>query len=538
MMANSISPEKLANPIPFKSYFISRFLFLRVLGLIYFIAFLSLNFQIIGLFGEYGVMPIRTTQSILEDYALQKNWGADLYFRYPSLFWLQSSDAFLQGFCILGQIVALFVFFGVAVVPSLVLLWIFYLSVTTLGSAGYSPFLGYQWDGLLLEVGLLSIFLAPLQLWPKKLSQESPVCLYTLFLFWWLLFRLMFGSGLFKILSGDPTWRNGTALHYHYFTQPLTTWVAWYLYWLPDIFHSFSVFLMFLIQIVAALFIFVPSLGRLGAAISLIFLQLMIILTGNYAFFNYLSIAICLLLIEDSYWQKLFSWVPYFRGKPIFLPSQVSSNEASEQQKTIRPPQIVAVTIILFVIFLTFLRIFSPALVRKSPEALLYKVLERTQDFYIVNYYGLFTRMTTTRPEILLEGSLDGSEWKPYHFFWKAGEVTQIPRFVAPHQPRLDWQMWFAALDRIERNIWLLKLMQRILENREPVLALLQKSPFEKTPPKYVRAVLYDYTFSTWEEKKVSGSWWSRQKIRPYTKIWTLEELQQALTQLHPALRE
>lgn len=510
------------------SFFISRSIFLRCLGIIYFFAFWSLHHQILGLLGKNGIVSIQTSWEILQEIAVKCEWGWSVYWRYPSLCWLAPDDFTLQFLCVAGQILSFFVILGVALVPTLTLLWFFYLSLTIAGSVAFAPFLSFQWDSLLLEVGFLSLFFAPLQLRPQKLSQETPPCPYVLFLLWWVLFRLTFCSGFLKIVGGDASWQNLTALTYHYNTQPLTPWTAWYLYQFPLAFHQLSVLVVLVIQLIAPLFLFIPQYGRLCASVAMIFLQITILLTGNYAFFNWLAIALCLLGIEDRYWKKSFD---FLRRKPSIyvsvVPPQPINKPSSRSTR-------IAIGITFFIAFLGFLRGFVPS---ASQNLLFRPFLEVTTAFRMINSYGLFVHMTKQRPELIIEGSFDQKEWKAYEFRWKVGDVFRKPSFVAPYHPRLDWQMWFAALGNYKKNVWFLKLLQRLLQNEPETLALLEKNPFSEQPPRYLRVLCYDYQLSDFTTRKQTGAWW----IRTYQgmdngPIWTLTHLHQLLQKIHPKL--
>ncbi|HTN70846.1 MAG TPA: lipase maturation factor family protein, partial [Methylomirabilota bacterium] len=379
--------------------------------------------------------------------------------------------------------------------PILFLLWAFYLSLLNVGG----EFLSFQWDSLLLETGFLSMFLAPLSFrWFRKATFSPPKIIHWLFRA--LLFRLMFSSGVVKLASGDPSWRSFTALRYHYETQPLPTRAAWYFHQLPGGFQDISVLVMFFIELVIPFLVFGPKNLRLAAAAGIIFLQILIFITGNYCFFNLLAIALCLLLLDDSVWPK--RW-----------------RSGAKETKTRRLrcwPNRVQVPLAVFIILVSLVQLTALFTRRMRLPLPIAQIIEVTRPFYIVNSYGLFAVMTTTRPEIIVEGSSDGDTWVPYEFKYKPGDLQQPPMQVAPHQPRLDWQMWFAALGSYQDNPWFINFATRLLQGSPEVLKLLKTNPFPDRPPRYVRATLYHYRFTDFATLKREGAWWRRDRLWSY----------------------
>jgi hypothetical protein len=324
----------------------------------------------------------------------------------------------------------------------------------------------------------------------------------------------MFLSGLVKLRSGDWTWKRLTALTHHYETQPLPTPPAWFAHQLPQAFHKFSTVVMFAIELGAPFFIFAPPPFRHIGALLIIALMLLIMLTGNYAFFNLLTIALCLPLFDNAFYASLLS--------RAITPSI---------EATIWPPMIlVGVAAILFalsVIRLLRLFRFDARIVRAVGSFL--------DSFPIVNHYGLFSVMTTSRLEIVVEGSRDGQTWLPYEFKFKAGEQKRAPPWVAPHQPRLDWQMWFAALSDYRLNGWFIGFLIRLLQGSAPAIALLKKNPFPDAPSLYVRAVVYEYRFTTRFERRATGAWWTREKRWLYCPVYSLRGPEHELTSFDDA---
>jgi lipase maturation factor 1 len=463
-----------------------RWLFLRVLAAVYACAFASLLVQVRGLVGSRGILP---AAEFLPWVAGQT--GAERYWLLPTLFWIDARDATLVGLGLAGVILSLLLFLRIAPRLVLLVLWMLYLSFSSVGQV----FLGYQWDALLLETGVLATLFAPPGFGnarsefgrssfcaiaarsrgrPRAEGEPAPSRL-ALWLLRFLLIRLMLSSGLVKLLSGDPTWWSLGALNYHYWTQPLPTPVAWYVHQLPAWFHALSTAIMFVVELLAPLLALGPRPVRHGAAWALLGLQALIALTGNYAFFNLLTAALVVLLFESP------PAAPRQREHPVMIAACG------------------------FFFLLGAAELLGTLGVRSPPP--LRWLRQAAAPFSLVNRYGLFAVMTTSRPEIVIEGSADGVEWKPYTFRYKPGDPLRAPRFVAPHQPRLDWQMWFAALGSCEENDWLQRLMVRLLEGSPPVLGLLAENPFPAAPPAHVRAVLYDYRFTARGEP----GWWRRE---------------------------
>lgn len=472
-------------------YYMTRWLFLRLLGAIYLIAFISLWTQIDGLVGSNGILP---AQEFLD--AVQVQIGHERYRLFPSLCWLNASDGFLHLLCGCGTFLSVLLIFGVAPTYALIGLWSFYLSLTTIGQ----NFLSFQWDILLLETGFLAIFFAPSRILPK-VSRESPPSPMVLWLLRWLLFRLMFASGVVKIVSGDETWRNLTALNYHYQTQPLPTWISWYVHQLPDWFQTISVAGMFTIELAAPFLIFAPRRLRFVACAAFLALQLAIIATGNYCFFNLLSIVLCITLLDDAFFRNLCL-------KRMF--SRFKAPQTAVMNWRYRNVGIAVLTVV--VILVSGIQMAGMFRRGANVPASAQQVLNWASPFRTINSYGLFAVMTRSRPEIIIEGSNDRQSWVEYSFKWKPGDLREYPRWAAPHQPRLDWQMWFAALGNYRTNRWFLEFIERLLQGSPEVLGLLEENPFPNAAPRYIRAVLYDYHFTDFDMKQAEGTWWRRER--------------------------
>ena len=488
------------------SYVFSQWLFLRLLGLVYVVAFLSLRVQILGLVGARGIMPAGFLLQLV-----QKNFGPASHRLFPTLAWLSSSDASLKLLCSGGALLGLLVFLGVATLPALVLTWVFYLSLFTVGR----DFLSFQWDLLLLEAGFLAIFLASWQLLDRPWRSGSSSGKTTvLWLGRWLLFRLMFLSGSVKLLSGDPAWRNLTALQYHYWTQPLPTPVAWYAAQLPAWFQRMSVVGVFIFELGGPFLIFAPRGLRRAAAFLIVGFQLLIAITGNYAFFNLLTIFLCLLLIDDACWRR---WLPN-----RFVQAIMTEAPAPAHVRLASAGRIVRAALAAVILVVSISEMLTTFNQDDLVPGFARHMMEWQSPYGIANSYGLFAVMTTSRLEIVVEGSDDGRNWLPYEFKYKPGELARRPPWVAPYQPRLDWQMWFAALSTYQQNRWFANLLIRLLEGSPDVIALLETNPFPGAPPRYIRAVSYEYHFTDFASRRASGDWWRRDQQRSYFPIATL----------------
>jgi hypothetical protein len=476
----------------------SRWLFLRLIGVVYLIAFVSLALQITGLVGEHGILPVGEFLGQVH----ARYGGGSAYYNWPTLAWLSSSDAWLSSLCWGGAAASLLLTAGVVPTATAALLWLLYLSVTVAGQL----FLEFQWDSLLLETGLLTVLYAPLS-WREHVGHDAEPPVVVRWVIWLLAFKLTFLSGITKMLSGDPTWANWTALSYHYETQPLPTWTSWFMYQLPLSVHFWSTAGTLFIELGAAWLIFLPARfarARLTACVLMILLQAGIGVTGNYGFFNVLTIVLYLSLLDD-------------RTLGRFLPSRVARDEQQVERRPAAPAMwrvgvnIVAVAIAVLSVMTLFREMDRTRHVRGPfdrgwPGMLLTWVA----PFNSVNGYGLFRVMTTERPEIVIEVSDDGTRWKEQEFRWKPGDMTRRPRFVEPHMPRLDWQMWFAALDPSSAQDWLLTLVHRLLAGDTAVTRLLGPNPLAGRP-RYVRLVYYQYHFTSYSERAKTGAWWKRE---------------------------
>jgi lipase maturation factor 1 len=484
-----------------------RFVFLRGLALVYLIAFGSYWMQMDGLVGSHGIAPAQAVMTALKEEAAQAHLGLERFHLVPTFAWWSASDSALHWQCGLGVACALALLAGFAPAVMLFLLWALYLSLCAVSG----PFLNFQWDELLLETGFLAVFFAPLQLWERPSCQGRPPAL-ALWLLRWLLFRLMFESGCVKLMSGDASWWNLAALRVHYETQPLPTWIGWYAHQLPPSVQSFSTVVMFVIELVVPAFIFSGRRLRLAAAGIFVAFQVLILLTGNYTFFNGLTILLCVPLLDDK--ALLF----FRKGATEEKEPHPATRRAA------RWPWPVTLCLTVVVVPLTMIPFLMAAGVSQTWPAPAIWLYGWEQPLRTFNGYGLFAVMTQSRPEIIVQGSDDGLNWKDYEFKDKPGDLRRAPGFVAPYQPRLDWQMWFAALGGPRANPWFFHFEYSLLHNEPPVLALLGPNPFPKQPPKYVRALLYDYYFTDRATRRATGDWWRREYKGVYVPPLSLED--------------
>lgn len=500
---------------PADTFLLSRWLFTRCFGVIHFVAFLSFAVEILGLNGSHGIEPTTLLLERVREYC-----GNTAMFVLPTLAWFNSSDSFILGMAIAGVVLSIFVIAGVLSAPSLVMLAILWLSLIN----GGGEFTAFQSDGLLVETTVLSLFFVRWCVFdtPWKFAKPTSIepSLLSILLLRFLIFRLMFSGGLVKLLSGDPTWQDLTAMSYHYETQPIPTPLAWFAYHLPLVAHKFSVIMVFLTELVVPLTYFVGRRSRLIAAIYTALLHLMIILTGNYTFLNYLSIVLCIPLVDDSYLLKLVpeKWrskvASDFVKEPLSSESLIESAKASSRGRLLaRHLANVFAAVFLFFGACRFSAgllhgFFVPPIVREA--------LTFTAPFHLFNSYGMFAVMTTTRPEIVFEGSDDGKIWKVYEFHYKVGDLKKPPPIVAPHMARLDWRLWFAAMDRASESPWVFGIVKLLLTGDPQIKPFFRDYPFTEHPPKYIRVFVYDYHFSDWNHLFTSGEWWYRDNKRTY----------------------
>jgi len=480
------------------SIIVTRWLFLRLLAIVTFIAFLSFHLQYPGLIGEHGILPLQDQLA-----RAGQPTGIAGYLQVPTLSWIDASNTGIAALTFGGMVLSVLLCIGIVPPLTLFLLFVCYLSLTVDGQV----FMSYQWDALLLETVFLSIFIAPRQIRPKQaVTAPAELGVWALRV---LLFKLIFMSGISKILSGDPTWRGLTAMTYHYWTQPLPNPVAWIIHQFPAELHVLTTFLVLVLEIVVPLFIFTSRRLRHAAGGLIIALQTGITLTGNYTYFNLLTIVLALLLFDDrrlhSIRTRLISDLPRYI-------TAVMPDSTVEARTAVR---MVGVAVTGVILVLSLLAMLSGITVFSAPGPIADVVLVASQ-LKVVNTYGLFAVMTTERPEIVVQGSNDGEDWQTYDFRYKPDDPTEMPPVVAPHHLRLDWQLWFAALkDDPMQTGWFMRFTYRLLDRPDTVSSLLADNPFPDGP-RYIRAIEYRYRFTDWHTFRKTGQWWTRERTGQY----------------------
>lgn len=432
----------------------------------------SLAVQIPGLVGPDGILPFH----LLLDNAF-KQYGFYALIYLPTLFWINSGDFALQGIAWLGCLFSVLLFLGYKKRLSLILVFVFYLSLFHAGQM----FLTFQWDSLLLEAGFLAIFLV-----------AGPTHL-VIFLYHWLLFRLRFMSGISKLASEDPTWANLTTLNYYFETQPLPHIGSWYFHQLPESILQAGVVFVFFTELVVPFFIFLPRRFRLFAAATTVFIQLLIIATSNHNWINLLTIALCLFLLDDRIVNRIVPqhWHP---NNPV----TTLRYKLNDYMLPLVAVLIICCSSIVFVN--RFANIKIPALLENATVII--------RSWGIGHIFHIFPTMQTERHELQVEGSYDGKEWKAYTFKYKPGPLSVKPAFIIPHQPRLDWMIWFVPPRSDEMMYWFEQFLIRLHQGSSPVLELLEDNPFQERPPQFLRVLVFRYHFTTMEEKAQSGHWW------------------------------
>jgi len=488
---------------------IPRWIFLRALGLIYFSAFYSLVFQIKGLIGPEGILP---ANDYLE--AVARAFGSGKLWFAPTLLWLSSGPHMLLAICIVGMMASLLLVFNLWPRGMLVICLLCFLSFV--GAA--QDFSGYQSDGMLLEAGFISIFFAPSGFRPGW-GEHSPPSRASLFLLQWEWFRIYFESGLVKLASGDPQWKNLTAMDEYYQNNPLPTWVGWYLQHLPHWFHWLSALGTLVMELALVWMMFLARPFRIACFFITTIWQLGVILSANYTFLNYLVLALGFLLLDDKF------LAPFLQKK--FQPRLVaempeSSESLPARLKRTHAFKLAVSTVVLSWIFyattveLIWILFPRAPFPRSSVRAL--------EPFRIANRYGLFAVMTRGRYEIEFQGSNDGQNWVAYPFRYKPQALNEAPGIYAPYQPRFDWNLWFASLGMWRDNIFVVSTEERLLKNDPDVLKLFRGNPFSNSPPKQVRAVLWQYWFTSIPEKRATGNWWKREYLGTYAPTLAKDE--------------
>jgi hypothetical protein len=492
-----------------------RWIFLRVLGLIYFSAFYSLLFQIKGLIGTNGILPAA-------DYLQAVNAALHLqsYWTVPTLLWFGASNSALLTLCWAGLVASLLVTLNLWPRASLLLCFLCFVSFVSVAR----DFSGYQSDGMLLEAGFIALFFAPAGLRPG-LGAENPPSRASLFLLQWEWFRIYFESGVAKIGSGDLAWRQFTAMDDYYQNGPLPTWIGWYVQHLPHWFHASATIYTLLTELVIVWMLFLPRRFRIACFFIVTPFEISIIATANYTFLNYLVLLLGVLLLDD----RFLEWVlpQWFRawmhgktpttaaGATVAAPAP--TNTGAEWRERFTPLRRAFAGLCLGLVFYSttalLLWMFMPGL------PLFEGPVRALEPFRIANSYGLFAVMTHERYEIEFQGTLDGKTWVAYPFRYKPQALDQAPGIYAPYQPRFEWNLWFASLGPWQQSRFVVWTEERLLKNEPDVLALFASNPFASAPPREVRAIKYQYWFTDMQTKRETGNWWRREEVGQYAPV-------------------
>ena len=491
----------------------STHLFLTGISIVYCLAFGSLVSQILLLFGQSGIYPI---QSVVRYFLDSSHSIETLFFQFPSVLWWFNRDAGLHGMVIVGLISAvLCVCYHSFRKIGLVLCWLIYLSIVVLGH----PFMSFQWDILLLEMGAFAFWLS----WfPNSRGIR--------FLLRWVLFRVLFGSGMVKVMSQDPSWQSFTALQYHFWTQPLPHLGSFFAHQLPRFIHRILLAGMFLIELVVPFFIFFRRRFRQIAFLSINGLMIAIIMTGNYGFFNILVMVNSIVLLNDQEIDRMRSLIKWGRHitltdsripKSNLMYESVVMTDNANQSRSRFFASIMTVILNNVIVIILFVLSFPLDLNRFLPEMcqvqLGSRVTSIARSWCLVNRYGLFSVMTTSRPELVFQGSNDGVLWKTYHFKWKTNDILRPPQWAFPYHPRLDWQLWFAALGTFESNPWLMGVLRGLATNHPRLIGALHENPFQHDPPHYLRIMTQNYKFTSLSDWRNTGQYWVQSKLEPYS---------------------
>ena len=463
-------------------YALTSHVFMRLLALIYLAAFVSTAIEITGLVGSQGILPAGEYLNGLHD-----RFGKLAWIRFPTLFWLDHSDMSLLAASYAGCLFAVLLLIGWRPLLSTIVLFLLYLSLFRVGQI----FFNFQWEYLLLEAGLLAIFLTG---GPNRLL---------IFLYHWLLFRLRFLSGLSKILSEDPSWSQLTTLNYYFETQPLPHIGSWYAHQLPDALLRFGTGLTLFVELLVPFFIFLPRRFRIFAALATISIQLLIIFTSNHNFINLLTIALCLFLLDDQALRR-------------FVPRRKTGHEQSPRSgRALRLGLPVLASILVFsscVAAYEFITDRQPRTAWNAP-------VNWVRGWGVGNVFHVFPTMQTERHELVIEGSNDGQSWQAYRFRFKPNSADDYPDFVVPLHPRLDWMIWFIPSQNPVMRNWFERFLWRLHTGSADVSGLLEHDPFPDQGPKYLRISVYRYRFTSPAERQRSGNIWHTQYLGEFPKV-------------------
>lgn len=460
-------------------YTTSSWIFIRLLGAIFFIAIGAFFLQVKGLIGSKGILPLKEYIFFLKKRLVRKS-----YKRLPMIYWFSQSDRFIQGSLLLGLLAAVLLMLGIIPPLMLLTLYVIYLSLVYAGQ----DFMSFGWELFLLEITAHAFFLS-------FSTIPNPMVFLSLN---FLLFRFNLQAGAVKLQSQDVNWRNLKAIYYHYQSQPLPNTQSWFVYKLPMGFHKLACLYMFFVEFIVPFGIFFNDDIRFFVFTQIFLLQFFIWFTGNFSYLNYMTVVLSVILIPDKFLPE------FLRGTAGALPTPLPLDAFLYAAGT----------------GLFALQAISLAN-HFFPKKEFRRILNVFSPFFLGNRYGIFAVMTTQRIEIVIEGSDDGTTWKEYAFKYKPSEVARRPRRISPYQPRLDWQAWFLPFSSFEQEPWFQSFLFSLLNGDKDVLALLRVNPFPGRPPRLIRALAYDYEFTSWKEKKETGAWWRRKLMGAYSPTLT-----------------
>lgn len=470
------------------TYWLTRFMILRLLGMVYAVAFLVAINQLVPLIGSNGLLPLGNYLNLVSH-----SLGSDFagFVRLPSVFWLWHSDGALLTVSWIGFVLSCVVVAGYANAPMLGVIWFLYMSIVHVGQDWY----GYGWEIQLTETGFLGIFLCPL--WDMRSFSKRPPPIAIIVLFRWLIFRIMVGSGLIKF-RGDKAWRSGTVLFYHFETQPIPGPLSRWFHFLPHSLLKVGVWFNWIGELVAPWFVFWPRIGRHIAGTVIVLFQLSIILSGNLSFLNWLTIIPALACFDDGYWAKLLPGV-------LVRKAQAAADGAEESKPMLTTSYIIAGLVALLSL--------QPAFNLLSNQ----QIMNTSYDpFDLVNTYGAFGSVGQERLNVVFEGTTDDTTnnkavWKSYIYKGLPVRLDKQPPQIAPYQPHLDWQMWFASMSTADQYPWTYNLVWKLLHNDPAATALFAENPFPAKPPRFIRATIYRYKFA--EPGNSQHLWWTREPL-------------------------
>jgi hypothetical protein len=485
---------------PSATYQLTRFVVLRLLGLVYLVAFASAARQVVPLLGHRGLLPA----GALLTREIESAGSRTAAFRQaPTLFvWISASDQALLGVCWVGTLLSLAVVLGVTNAVVQLALWALYLSLVQVGQIFY----GYGWEIQLLETGFLCAFLCPLgTIRPFPAWAPPPAVIWLLR---WLVFRIMLGAGLIK-LRGDPCWRDLSCLFYHYETQPIPSPLSPFFHALPRSVHRASVLFNHLVELVVPWFAFGPRRARHVAGSLLVAFQVLLILSGNLSFLNWLTIVPALACFDDGALGRLLPAA--IRGRVLARAKGAGPSRLARRVSYVLAALVAVLSV-------------QPIENLFLPEQAMNASFDR---LYLVNTYGAFGSVGRERFEVILEGTADAvidehTRWQAYELPCKPGDVRRRPCLITPYHYRLDWQMWFAAFTGPDRQPFFVHLVYQLLRGDREPKRLLAVDPFPDRPPRYLRAELYRYRFAA--PGAGSGAWWERTWAASYLRPVAMDD--------------